>query len=293
MRRAQGVRYSFDHFRSVAKAFFDILGAIELDPQLWLAEDACIAPSSTRIPLTTVALCFALTPQDFKTPHHQFEANELPYNLSAAIEDSDSARAHSATLSASLDRFVSTADREVSWVVNLAFCRLRTATSGAEHVHEPRTAIMVDLIAYLCISPDHPVHLEFLGQGITSFITKLAIILIGRLDSPPATETRKFKPGHKKGAQISISRVSLGRFLLVSTTCEPCWSLLMDLHGLRKRFLQAFFKPGQGLQDIYMADDREFGKIVIYIIDELIPKYMVYKNVVNLVDEALKKIKAA
>ena len=87
-----GVLYSFDHFRSVGRAFSNISGAIELATQLWLAGDACIAPSSTGIPLTTVALCFALTPRDFKTPHHQFEANDLPNGLSASIEDSDAAR---------------------------------------------------------------------------------------------------------------------------------------------------------------------------------------------------------
>ena len=61
----------FRPFPLCRRAFSNISGAIELTTQLWLAEDACIAPSSTSIPLTTVALCFTLTPQDFKTPHHQ------------------------------------------------------------------------------------------------------------------------------------------------------------------------------------------------------------------------------
>lgn len=75
-----GVLHSFNRFRAVGKAFPNIPGAIELATQLWLAEDTCTAPSSTNIPLTTVALCFALTPPDLKTPRHQDEANVVSYD---------------------------------------------------------------------------------------------------------------------------------------------------------------------------------------------------------------------
>ncbi|KJA14498.1 hypothetical protein HYPSUDRAFT_150369 [Hypholoma sublateritium FD-334 SS-4] len=255
-----GVIYSLSRFDSVRKVIADTPGAIELATRIWLVEDACIEPSSMPIPVNSAALDALLIFPDYIPP---------PFGGNPFVDERENA------VRSRLDRVVTAAGGDTSRVVDLTFSRIRTATAIDERIHEPRTAIILDLIGHLSRSASHPLRLAFLSKGITAFVTKLAVVIVGMLDRSHV---------HQQGLLDSLV-ASLG---FLSNTIESTDGFTWVGKAVSAGFLQAWTGAAR---HIHTFDNHEDAEMVIEIMEKIVPRYMVYKSVINSVHTAMKKVK--
>lgn len=295
-----GVIYSLSRFDNVRKVIAETPGAVELATRVWLVEDACIAPSSMPIPVNSAALDALLTfPDCIPPPYGSNSFGQLDPRAKKEEEDRlDSlADERENAVHARLDRVVSAAGGDASRVVDLTFSRIRTATAADERIHEPRTAITLDLIGHLSRSASHPLRLGFLGKGMTAFVTKLAVVIVGMLDVIVATASsgqRQIGFGgtgmlqrshmHQQGLLDSLV-ASLG---FLSNTIESTDGFTWVGKAVSAGLLQAWTGAAR---HIHTFDSHEDAEMVIEIMDKIVPRYMVYKSVINSVHAAMKKTK--
>ncbi len=298
-----GVIYSLSRFDSVRKVMAETPEAIEMATRIWLVEDACIAPSGMPIPVNSAALDALLTfPDSIPPPLENISFSQLDFAALVARKAEEErldalADKRENAVRARLDRVVSAAGGDASRVVDLTFSRIRTATAADERIHEPRTAITLDLIGHLSRSASHPLRLAFLGKGMTAFVTKLAVVIVGMLDVIVAAASSGRRqiglggPGilqrshmHQQGLLDSLV-ASLG---FLSNTIESTDGFTWVSKAVSAGLLQAWTGAARHL---HTFDSREDAEMVIEIMDKIVPRYMVYRSVINTVHAAMKKVK--
>lgn len=296
-----GIIYSLGRSEGLRKAIIDTPGIVELVTRTWVMEDAITTPSNMPIPVNTAAFDTLLHFTNWDPPAHQ-EIQLMRGPLAKAEIDRLDAlfEAHEENICANLDRVIAAAGGDASHVVSLTFSRLRTATAVSERIHEPHTALTLNLIGHLSRSPTHPLRLGFLSQGMTSFVTKLAVVIVGMLDVIAAAESSGRKQigfgagGHSMLVQRSHTHQQglldslVASLAFLNNTLDSTDGFTWVAKAVAAGLLQAW---AGAARHIHKLDNREDAEMIIEILDKIIPKYLVYKSVVNLVNGSIKKVK--
>lgn len=168
-----------------------------------------------------------------------------------------------------IDRVVQAAGGNPNNVVNLALSRLRSAVK-AGRIHEPCISVYLHLIAQLSQAA-HQLHDLFLGADIIVQCTTIAL-----------NTSKSLNAGGPSSLLDSI--IAAFRFLkhYLESTDGFTWVSQAVQAGLLTAFVDSsphFSKFGP----------NDYSMIVI-IIKDILPKYLVYRSVIQAVDDSIKKL---
>jgi hypothetical protein len=170
------------------------------------------------------------------------------------------------------DQVLKAAGGKAEHIVTLSMSRLRTALSSPM-LHEPRAAIYLDLIGHLSRAPTHSTRLGFLNANIIAVCTVTAVKVTSMLNNKPA-----FHPG-----LLDVVVASLGYLLnCLESTNGFSWIVQSVNAGL----LQTFIDFAPHLSKI----DPEDCDMVLEIVRTLLPKYLVYRSVIQAIDGTMCNI---
>lgn len=291
-----GVLYTLSRFIEVRKVMVDTPGSIELVTRLWIIEDEPAAPSGLSIPVHSAALDGLLTLPYWKAPNSiggngtsktLKEQEEEDKRETIAISRREAARNM-------LNRVVAAAGDSSSLVVEMAFSRLRTATSTNARMHEPCTPIFLDLIGHLSRVPDHQFRLGFLSEGMTALATKLAVKFVGLLDvlsasgggDPPQIAICRSNPAVSPHEE-DLHGTLIGSLGFLANTLESTDGFTWVIKAVSAGLLQAWVGAARHM---HRFNNKEDVDMVVSILNKIVPKYMVYKSVVTNVESAIRKI---
>lgn len=170
------------------------------------------------------------------------------------------------------DRVIKTAGGKAENVVTLSMSRLRTALSSPI-LHEPRATIYLDLIGHLSRAPAHPLRLGFLNAGIIVVCTNTAVKVTSMLNNKPV-----FHPG--------LLDLVVASLVYLLNCLESTDGFSWVVQSLNAGLLQAFVDFAPHLSKI----DPEDRDMVLDIVKTLLPKYLVYRSVIQAVDGTIRKI---
>lgn len=229
--------YSLVRSESARKVMTTTPGSIEMATLLWVFEDASPISSIVDIPSASAALDGLLR------EYH-------PGNL---------------------DRVVKAAGGKAENVAQTALLRLRSAFKNITRLHEPRTAIYLDLICKLSRDPNHKLRYAFLSSNIITLCTTIALTVTNMIND---------------GGHPGLLDVLVASFGYLSNCLESTdgfsWVIQSVKAGLLTAFVDAsphFFKLD--------PDDRD---MILHIVRDILPDYLVYRSVVEAVDGTMRKL---
>ena len=296
------VIYSLCHFENVRETIAETPGAIELVTRIWLVEDRCPIPTTTSGPVNTSALEILLSfPAWFNPPNedrlHHESLDPVDIDVAIMMGRETLAGERDSVVRPRLDRVVSAAGGGVSHLVGLILSRLRAITADDELIRGPGTCATLDLIGQLCRSQTHPLRFKFLDKGLITTVTKLAVTVVGMLDAVTVDATngrRQITSSGMGTAELSHDRqrrlladALASCFTVVFNTMESTNGHTWVKEAVSEGLLQAWVDAA-GHKQYFSSGDAE---MVVELMEISIPKYMVYKSVINPVNAALKKIK--
>ncbi|KAF8879890.1 hypothetical protein CPB84DRAFT_1793000 [Gymnopilus junonius] len=289
-----GVLYSLSRSDKVRQAMLDTEGSIELATRLWISEDSGPIPTKLPIPVGTASLDALLTIPDWN-PATLIDGDVTSVEAkrrAAEIEVESAIR--TVFVRSMLDRVVTAAGGSASDVVELAMSRLRAATGNNARMHEPHSALSLDLIGHLSRSAEHPLRLGFLGAGMTLFVTKLAVKIGGLLQEAVRSPGRpqigfgSMTPasnGNPRAEGLQEALVACLGFL--HNTLESTDGFSWVVKAVNGGLLQAWISAARNMHRFASRDDAD---MILDLLSKLVTKYMTYKSVVTAVDGAMKKV---
>ena len=289
-----GTLYSLSRSEKIRQVMLNTEGSVELATRLWIAEDSGPIPTRLPIPVGTAALDAILTVPEWRLPSATDQDGKVTDFKAWDEKVEKGSDRHSQTVRAMLDRVIKAAGGSPSNVVEFAFSRLRTATANNARLHEPRSALSLDLIGHLSRAPDHPLRLGFLGAGMTLFVTKLAIKIGGVLEEASKNSGRRqigyhpdfpFPSGDPRSEGLQDAFVACLGFL--HNTLESTDGFSWVVKAVNGGLLQAWILAAR---EMHRFASREDADMVLDLLSKLVTRYMVYKSVVTAVDGAMKKI---
>ncbi|KDR83114.1 hypothetical protein GALMADRAFT_263522 [Galerina marginata CBS 339.88] len=285
-----GVLYSLSRSEKVRQVMVETEGSLELATRLWIVEDTGPVPTSLPIPTATAALDALLTIADWNPQFPEDENDEDPQKQEETVKLEVIGIARGKRVRAMLDRVVAAAGGSATNIVGLAVSRLRTATSNNAKMHEPRTALTLDLIGHLARTPDHALRLGFLSAGMTAFMAKLAVKIGGLLEgnARPQIGLGFMNPmpnGQSQAEGLQDALIASLGFL--SNTLESTDGFSWVVKAIHAGLLQAWVSAAR---DMHRFSSREDAEMVLELLSTLVSRYLVYKSVVTAVDGAMKKL---
>ncbi|KAJ6614791.1 hypothetical protein B0H10DRAFT_2043399 [Mycena sp. CBHHK59/15] len=175
---------------------------------------------------------------------------------------------------ATVDRALAAAGGKPETLVQPALAGLRSALSSAA-TNPTHPNVYLDLICHLSQGVDHPVRHAFLHAGAIAQCTRAARVLAGHISvGGPAA------PAHLNSM--------VAAFGFLANCLESTDGFSWVAQSLAADLLLAFAdcSPYLGRLD---AEDRG---IVYTILQEIVPRYLVYRSVVQAVDAGMQRLKA-
>lgn len=169
-----------------------------------------------------------------------------------------------------LDRVVAAAGGNADNVVQMALSRLRTALNSPR-MEGPRVAIYLDLIGHLSRDPDHRLRHAFLNSNIITQCTKIAL------------DTTKLL---NDGGGPELLNTMVAAFGYLANCLQSTDGFSWVSQSIRAGLLKAFVDGSPH----YHKLDPEDCDMVLCIVRDILPKYLVYRSVIESVDGTIKKL---
>ena len=172
--------------------------------------------------------------------------------------------------SESLDRVLHSAGGKADDVAQLALSRLRSV-SQEQRIPGIRMTIYTNVINQISRKPEHPLRIALLGANVIQIITKSLVTVTTQLNMTRNPDLLE--------AVISCF-VYLRNYL--DSTDGFTWVTQSIQHGLLQAFVEA--------SPWYATVNPEERGMVVLIVQEILPRYMVYRSVVLAMEGPMKKI---
>jgi len=290
--------YAFSRSEKIRSAMVKVPGTVEMATRLWILEDEGPVPSTQPIPVGSAGLDGLLT-----VPDHSIKDDEtIPGESKEEREDRLDKKYESniASLEALLDRVVTAAGGSVNSVIHLVLTRLKGVTSSPA-ISTPHSAIYLDLLGHLSRGPTHPLRMGFLSEGAISMCTKLAVKFCGLLDrslgESPATHAHIGfgGPDDSLHSQSSLTPkdnllgglvASLG---YLTNYIESSDGFSWVSNALSAGLLNAWVGAVKYMKYV----DPEDADMVLSLLRDRLPRYLVYRSVVLNVKSAVGRLREA
>ncbi|KAG2009621.1 hypothetical protein CC2G_012530 [Coprinopsis cinerea AmutBmut pab1-1] len=170
------------------------------------------------------------------------------------------------------DRIVRTASNKAQSVAKLALLRLRNSIKDHSRMHESRTVIYMDLIIHLCRPAKHPLRHAFLHGGMITLATNIAVTVSRLLNS---------------GGHPGLIAVMVDAFCILANCLESTDGFTWVLQSIKAGLLGAWVD----CSPFFARLDSEDREMVTAIFSKIVPKYLVYRSVIQAVDNSMQSLK--
>jgi hypothetical protein len=169
-----------------------------------------------------------------------------------------------------LDRIVKACGGKAKPVVSLAITRLHSATNDGQK-DGIRVTILIDLINRLSRNPKHPLRTAFLSGHIIHIVTKTLATAASQINTT---------------GDLTLLDSMVAGFGYLWNYLESTDGVTWILQSLRAGFLTAFVECSPHFGEL----DSEDLSMVVGIVKDILPRYLVYRTVIEAVDAAMLKI---
>ncbi|KAK0469609.1 uncharacterized protein EV420DRAFT_1495591 [Desarmillaria tabescens] len=169
-----------------------------------------------------------------------------------------------------LDRVVKAGGGNADSIAQLAVSRLKTAINNAQMNH---TAIVIylDLIGHLCRKPRHPLRHAFLNLNIIPMFTKIALNALKMLN--------------ERAPDIMLD-VMVSSMCFMFNCLESTDGFTWVIQAVNAGLLTAWVDSSPYFHRLH-PEDRD---TVVSIIRDIVPRYLVYRSVINAINGAMSKL---
>jgi hypothetical protein len=171
-----------------------------------------------------------------------------------------------------LDRVVTACGGKPEPVAHLATTRLRSTIKGRQ-MDGIRAAILIDLINRLSRPPAHPLRKAFLGYNIIQVITETLTTVATQINAT--------------GNPALLDSMVAG-FGYLWNCLESTDGVTWILQSLRTGLLTAFVESCPHFSQLDPYD----LEMLLGVVKDIIPRYLVYRTVIEAVDSAMLKVQA-
>lgn len=183
--------------------------------------------------------------------------------LDALLKDADTS---------ALDRVVTIAGGNAENVAQLMLSRLRTSINNARAYDSPTVAYL-DLIGHLSRDPEHALRHAFLGSNTIELCTKIALAV-----------SKKLNTG--SGGPPILLDAMVTTFGYLANCLESTDGFTWVSQSIQAGLLTAFVDCGPH----YSKLDPDDYDMVLSIVKKVLPKYLVYRSVIQAIDGTIRKL---
>jgi hypothetical protein len=170
-----------------------------------------------------------------------------------------------------LDRVVAAAGGNADNVAQLMLSRLHTSIKGAHAFNSP-TAVYLDLIGHLSRRADHALRHAFLASNIIVLCTEITLAVSKMLNAGT-------------GPPVLLDTM-VAAFAYLSNCLESTDGFTWVSQSVRAGLLTAIVDCGPH----YSKLDPDDLDMVLTIVRDILPKYMVYRSVIQAIDGTIRKL---
>ncbi|KAG9220371.1 hypothetical protein CCMSSC00406_0006636 [Pleurotus cornucopiae] len=172
-----------------------------------------------------------------------------------------------------LDRVVATANGDAERIARVALSRLRTAANGPGF-ETPIGGAALNLMCRLCRRRGHPLLYAFLHHNAIATVTKVA-----------ASAARAYMKTGNDGVIPAL----VGSFGFVANCLESTDGFTWVTIAMQSGLIQAFLEVSILLPTLPVECD---GDMILAIFKVILPKYLIYRSVVQAADGAMRKVES-
>lgn len=170
-----------------------------------------------------------------------------------------------------LDRVVGAAGGGADNVAQLMLSRLRTSINGTLAYDAP-TVVYLDLIGHLSRKPEHALRHAFLSSNTIALCTKIAVTVSTMLN--------------RGGGPPILLDVMVAAFGYLTNCLESTDGFTWVSQSIQAGLLTAFVDCSPH----YSKLDPDDCDMVLTIVRDILPKYLVYRSVIQAVDGTIRKL---
>jgi hypothetical protein len=171
-----------------------------------------------------------------------------------------------------LNRVVAAAGGNTNNVVQFMLSRLRTSINSTRPYDSP-TVVYLDLVGHLSRDPDHALRHAFLGSDTIVLCTKIALAVSKLLNTGT-------------GGPLILLDTMVAAFGYLTNCLESTDGFTWVSQSIQAGLLTAFVDCSPH----YSKLDPDDCDMVLTIVRNILPKYLVYRSVIQVIDGTIRKL---